>query len=1365
MKNKFKRILSCLLAAVMLMSVMSFSAFSTGDMTRVTGSGATRKRAGAIYGNYLYTMEGGDSSSSVEIYDISDLSNVTKVTPNNAALKTDTARLTDGKGIITVIDGYLYAGFNTVIRRFSLENPENPTLVGSFVNAVDEKDGYGTMAVCGNWLIASTPGRTASFNMSSASADTETTQSRRFSSGTAPVASDGKYVYIIGKSSAAFDTVYAIGCAENAPATWDGDNISNNKIALATISGATLNGYQNKMQIESGYLYFSDAANKKVYRINLSVIGENLPVQTVYSGTAALKDFAVKGDTLYIHEGSKTAGVLTYKMTETASTPDETISLSSAGSDGCIRMDANEDYLYYCDGYDMNIIPFAESTTPEEPKNEPSVVVRKLGATATGSNEQLRNVVVYGNYAYASVRDGETGRIAVFDITDPEKPTRVTTTETFLEGHMPIDCMQSLILHDGYLYGSYQYGRTKDTGKDAYYTGVAEIRKFDVQSTPENPKYIASYRWNEGITQCSGLNIIDGKLYAYARDGVKISAWTDSATENADGTEQIINAEKDNTSNLGQYPSSNVCNGILFALNHNQTKLKVIDTDTLTQTYEESGVRAAVAHPDGYLYIIKNGVLETVDLTSGKDAMSDAEKRTSTAVASFTNDMVAASIDGNYLWVVGKGSADKLHVFDISNPQAPKLLDNSVQISACGIMATGSKAVTSFTTRGADVTVFEVKDYKFTITSGSTVTEIPFEITGTMLEDAELTLTLKDNETEKTYSLTPAVTGEDWFFLLDDIYSGSYTLTAEVKDNGASVLKRERDLNVSLSKYGEVSLKNTEINETDASAVNVSELSINYATNELSVNGKIPMKSRIGFKEVAVTVNAPSGSEVFSKTQKSLGNFNFTVSLGEAPVVNEPYTLTVSCEGETNVTKTFRYYGTTFINTAVSDINEATEDNVEALLFYGITVGDTKKGPYADALGLNTDEGSEYAALKNKKAVLFALVGQNFENEAAVQTAFSAAVAAQKEKEKLISDADKLTDAEKVMDLIEAKANEFGVNLSTAAYGDLTKDEKLALYNKIVSEKGELTEEKLNEILSKENILLHLINTSGASELSEVLNKYKTELGIDDDLLEKYNKKLSENVLSEVNKTIARTDESEYFTKLADVTELFEDTVDEAKEITSGGGTSSGKGGGKSPSGGVSLGSATKNEEKQEKTYSFSDMKNAEWAGAAVKYLAEKGIVSGKSESEFFPNDSLKREEFIKMLVIATKTEFIDADLSFTDVEKGAWYYPYVATAYELGIVNGMSDDVFGIGEVLTREQMAVMLNRFISYKQLELEEKAEASFNDEISDYAKESVIKLAKAGILNGVEEGVFGAKISASRAMGAKVLYELIMLFEGR
>ena len=59
-------------------------------------------------------------------------------------------------------------------------------------------------------------------------------------------------------------------------------------------------------------------------------------------------------------------------------------------------------------------------------------------------------------------------------------------------------------------------------------------------------------------------------------------------------------------------------------------------------------------------------------------------------------------------------------------------------------------------------------------------------------------------------------------------------------------------------------------------------------------------------------------------------------------------------------------------------------------------------------------------------------------------------------------------------------------------------------------------------------------------------------------------------------------------------------------------------------------------------------------------------------------------------------------------------------------------------------------------------EVKAEAEFGDaaEISEYAKDAVCSMQKAGIINGLDDGSFAPHAVCSRAMAAKIIYELML-----
>lgn len=174
---------------------------------------------------------------------------------------------------------------------------------------------------------------------------------------------------------------------------------------------------------------------------------------------------------------------------------------------------------------------------------------------------------------------------------------------------------------------------------------------------------------------------------------------------------------------------------------------------------------------------------------------------------------------------------------------------------------------------------------------------------------------------------------------------------------------------------------------------------------------------------------------------------------------------------------------------------------------------------------------------------------------------------------------------------------------------------------------------------------------------------------------------------------------------------------------------------------------------------SFTDIGGYPWAVDPIEGLAAKGIVKGMSESEFAPQGSVTRAQFIQMLMHALGLIQKDAASSFTDVEAGGWYYEAVASAQALGIIQGKPDGSFGINEQITRQDMAVMLHKAILLTGLPLEgsEAAAASFKDagQISTYAADAVSAIQRAGIISGIGSGMFAPKAAANRAQAAVII----------
>lgn len=174
-----------------------------------------------------------------------------------------------------------------------------------------------------------------------------------------------------------------------------------------------------------------------------------------------------------------------------------------------------------------------------------------------------------------------------------------------------------------------------------------------------------------------------------------------------------------------------------------------------------------------------------------------------------------------------------------------------------------------------------------------------------------------------------------------------------------------------------------------------------------------------------------------------------------------------------------------------------------------------------------------------------------------------------------------------------------------------------------------------------------------------------------------------------------------------------------------------------------------------EETVIFTDLDDVSWAKASIYALAEKKILSGMGNGIFAPNDVVTREQFVQGIVKAFG--FTGAsDPGFNDVNAGDWFYNSVCIAYANGIVSGVDESNFGVGKVLTREEMATLVWRAMTKKGCTFANNA-AEFADSsaISIYAQDAANAMYAEGIISGFPTGNFEPKGECTRAQMAVVL----------
>ena len=372
---------------------------------------------------------------------------------------------------------------------------------------------------------------------------------------------------------------------------------------------------------------------------------------------------------------------------------------------------------------------------------------------------------------------------------------------------------------------------------------------------------------------------------------------------------------------------------------------------------------------------------------------------------------------------------------------------------------------------------------------------------------------------------------------------------------------------------------------------------------------------------------------------------------------------------------------------------------------------------------------------------------------------------------RLLKVAEFVTAAEAEFDeAVQANAKELGLDLNF--YGDtkLGLDPK-NVYKRLKSLTIESFAAQDVQYAFDTAVLLDMLDEADYGAVTEALDYYDGGcINLDKSVV----KGFTESQLNEVSRLMKQhASEINSAEDIESAYETYADQVageDDDNNSSSGGGSSSSGGSGSNRRPSTGSGSTITDDNKDDNndvTYdtNFSDLGDAAWAESSVKYLASKGIISGKGDGRFYPNDTVTREEFVKIIVEAFKIYSNTATVVFEDVDSSRWSYGYIASAYRAGIIAGNSDTTFNPAGEMTRQDMAVIMYRVANLVGLSLN-SADVTCADgaDIADYAKEAVGALCSAGIINGTGDNCFSPLETVTRAQAAKIAYELMNAIGG-
>lgn len=432
-----------------------------------------------------------------------------------------------------------------------------------------------------------------------------------------------------------------------------------------------------------------------------------------------------------------------------------------------------------------------------------------------------------------------------------------------------------------------------------------------------------------------------------------------------------------------------------------------------------------------------------------------------------------------------------------------------------------------------------------------------------------------------------------------------------------------------------------------------------------------------------------------------------------------------------DVTGTLTNAGSDTISNALSEIASASANTVYSVL-----------ERYKNALNIDL---TPYTQVSNKSYINNQIAGKTFANVSELRSAYNGAVAFAIIKESTASNI--IANIKNNLLMLDMTADE--TVLETSEFKD-----KLVNNISTVSTTDEL------KTLIKNSEVFAALKTSTQYKVKNVINTYKKELiafGLTNDFFE-----LKDTPAANAAKAVFdnKDEGNDVEQLLKNIVSRLNTATEQAKKPTIGG---TGNVGStiSSPTTGIPNTSAQTNAKPIENsTGMFDDLQTSHWAYNAVMSLVRKNIMVGTADTVFEPNLNTTREQFVKIITTALGIEEAQDELSFNDVDRNAWYYGYLSSAVNNGLIYGLSDEIFGVGENITRQDAAVILYRAKEKFGLDTNKEADKfADDDKIGDYAKEAVYFLKNCGALSGNENNEFMPDKSLSRAEAAMLIYQII------
>ncbi|MBR4657019.1 MAG: S-layer homology domain-containing protein [Oscillospiraceae bacterium] len=176
----------------------------------------------------------------------------------------------------------------------------------------------------------------------------------------------------------------------------------------------------------------------------------------------------------------------------------------------------------------------------------------------------------------------------------------------------------------------------------------------------------------------------------------------------------------------------------------------------------------------------------------------------------------------------------------------------------------------------------------------------------------------------------------------------------------------------------------------------------------------------------------------------------------------------------------------------------------------------------------------------------------------------------------------------------------------------------------------------------------------------------------------------------------------------------------------------------------------------------FGDVTEGAWYADAVDFVSSHELFVGDENGSFNPTDTMSRAMMAMVMFRLEGEPEAGEGKSFSDVEEGKWYTEAINWASNAGVMNGYGES-FGTNDPVTREQMALLLYNYVQTQGIQVKKGSTASFSDagEIHAWAADAMAWAVEEGIFQGDDQGRLNPTEDASRADVAILMERVVKL----